>query len=180
MHTALFVCASCVLYLVKPISPTHRAIVKHFAVCWIWFYKFTHSYNIWLSCSRQNEPTCYRPFECQGYIYLMRSTLCFCVSPLRKGSGMPPMRSKTRPSTDGHSAWQACRYVTGVQQLELKIQNSANSNRDQKVDRGRPGTGKLTWLLIVLGVLLKGSGESESILWSIKPSPVCALGQVLG
>lgn len=35
------------------------------------------------------------------YLSSARHTVCLCLSPLRMRSGMPPMWTKTRPSTDG-------------------------------------------------------------------------------
>ena len=42
-----------------------------------------------------------------------RHTVCLCLSPLRMRSGMPPMWTKTRPSTDGPTALRASQHVTG-------------------------------------------------------------------
>lgn len=44
----------------------------------------------------------------QLHLSSVRHTAGLCLSPLRTGSGMPPTWIKSRPSTDGPNALQAC------------------------------------------------------------------------
>lgn len=54
------------------------------------------------------------------YLSSARHTVCLCLSPLRMRSGMPPMWTKTRPSTDGLAALQGRQHVRGIDCVALR------------------------------------------------------------